>query len=469
VNLIFYDLETTGISKHFDQILQFGSLRADEALCEIDRFEIRSRLLPHVVPSPMALHVTGQSIEAVLDPARPSHYEMMSAIRQKLARWCPAIFLGYNSVSFDEEFLRQAFYQNLHPPYLTNTGGSGRADVLTLVRAISILQPDLLSVPRTEKGRPVFNLDRLAPANNFPHLNAHDAMADVEATIHLCRIIRDGAPLVWERFLSFSRKPAVLRFLEEETAFLQFERGGRSPRVVTALGASPSQGNTHYCLDLAAGLDELRGLNDEELATRLRKSPRLVRKVKINAAPMLLPLSETPEFLLGGITEADLLARAGAVREDPELVARLIAASEGGATVYEPAVHVEQQLYEGFWPDADARLLERFHRVEWEDRVAITSALSDPRLRRLARRLVLFERPDLLAEDHRVRLADEMRCRVLGTSEQPGPWLTVPAAIEVIDKLLETVGEDGRERMASYKAHLKCLFSDGGRPCDGIA
>ncbi|MDB5450479.1 MAG: hypothetical protein JWQ52_1607 [Phenylobacterium sp.] len=107
MSLIFYDLETTGTSSRWDQFLQFACIRTDDDLNVIDvPFEIRSRLQPHIVASPGALHVTGQSIEDVLDPDRPSHYEMVSAIREHLNGRCPSVFIGYNSLRFDEEFLR---------------------------------------------------------------------------------------------------------------------------------------------------------------------------------------------------------------------------------------------------------------------------------------------------------------------------------------------------------------------------
>lgn len=460
MNLNFYDTETTGIVKGFDQILQFGAIRTDDDLQEIDRFEIRSRLLPHVIPSPVALHVTGQNIEDILDEARPSHYEMVRAMRQALGDWSPGVFLGYNSVTFDEEFLRQAFYQTLHPPYLTNTNGNGRADVLNLVRAAATLRPDLLSVPRTEKGRLVFKLDQLAPANGFAHENAHEAMADVEATIHLCRLVRAAVPTLWNRFLRFAKKPPVLDFLIEEEAFLQFEfTGGRhSARAVTRIGASTSQSNVQYCLDLNADLDELRGLDDEQLAKRLAKSPRLVRRLKVNAAPILSPLREAPEFLLGGHTEAELVTRARAIKEDHELIRRIISASEGAESVYEPSPHVEQQLYEGgFWPDSDVRLLEQFHLVAWEDRVTIARRLSDVRLRRLARRLIYFERPDVLGDAERATMAEDVSRRVMGLSEEPGPWLTVPVALESMEKLLPNASGDGLTRLRSYQSHLEVI------------
>lgn len=58
MGFIFYDTETTGTDHHFDQILQFAAIFTDPDLNELDRFDIRCRLLPHAVPSPKALAIT---------------------------------------------------------------------------------------------------------------------------------------------------------------------------------------------------------------------------------------------------------------------------------------------------------------------------------------------------------------------------------------------------------------------------
>jgi len=59
---IFYDTETTGTDKYFDQILQFAAIKTDDDLNPLETFNIRCRLLPHVVPSPDALLTTGVSV-----------------------------------------------------------------------------------------------------------------------------------------------------------------------------------------------------------------------------------------------------------------------------------------------------------------------------------------------------------------------------------------------------------------------
>ena len=134
MSFVFYDTETTGTNTTFDQILQFGAIRTDHELRELDRFEIRCQLLPYVVPSPGAMRVTGVTVEQLTDTALPSHYEMVRTIKAKLEQWSPAVFIGHNSLRFDEPLLRQALYQTLHAPYLTNTNGNCRADSLRSFR-----------------------------------------------------------------------------------------------------------------------------------------------------------------------------------------------------------------------------------------------------------------------------------------------------------------------------------------------
>src|SRR5580658_3679234 len=138
MGFVFYDTETTGTDAAFDQILQFAAIHTDPQLNELERFEIRCRLSPHIVPAPGAMHLTRVPAARLFDPGLCSHYEMMCRVRARLLAWSPALFIGYNSLQFDEHLLRQAFYKSLHPPYLTNSDGNSRSDALRIVQAASL-------------------------------------------------------------------------------------------------------------------------------------------------------------------------------------------------------------------------------------------------------------------------------------------------------------------------------------------
>lgn len=426
---VFFDLETSGLVRGFDQILQFGAIRTDDDLREQDRFEIRCRLMPHVIPSPDAMAVTGQSIENLTDPFRPSHYEMVRELWTRLNEWTPALFLGWNSMRFDEEFLRQAFYQTLHPPYLTVCAGNGRVDVLDLIRAVAVVRPDAISVPRAADGRPIFKLDALAPANGVAHHDAHDAMADVAAMIGVCRLVRDRAPDLWAHFLGLARKSAVRNFVSREPAFAYLRRPD-DIRVVTALGPSSRMPNVIYCADLSCDTGVLAQLANSDAAAPIGARGEPFVRLKTNAAPPLLPLRDAPAHLLHGLSLADLNLKTCELHRDEALVRKLLACAERSEPLRPNSPYIEEQLYEGgFWGDADRDLLRRFHNVPWRDRVDLACQFTDPRLRRLGLRLIYFEHPELIDEAVRTKADKAMAKRLLGLTGGDQPWLTVPDAM----------------------------------------
>ncbi len=161
---VFYDFETTGTSPAFDQPLQFAAVLTDDDLSPVDEVNIRCRLAPHILPAPWAMAVTGVTPEMLTDPALPSLYEFSLELRKRIEAWSPAVFAGYNSIAFDENFIRHTLYQNLHPDiYLTQFNGNTRFDLMLAVYACWVLAPDALEWPQDGLGSVIFKLDALAP------------------------------------------------------------------------------------------------------------------------------------------------------------------------------------------------------------------------------------------------------------------------------------------------------------------
>ena len=438
MSFVFYDTETTGTHTAFDQILQFGAIRTDHELRELERFDIRCRLLPHVVPSPKALLTNGIDVQRLTDPALPSHYEMVRAIRAKLDAWSPAIFVGHNSMRFDEHLLRQAFYQTLHPPYLTNTNGNGRMDSLPLLQAAHFLEPDVLTVPVSEKGRPTFSLERLAPANGFSHDAAHDAVGDTEATLYLCRLVHERAAGVWSNGVRFARKAAVLDYAQpgEVFAFVGFAYGRGYVRVVTAIGPNPERDSDLYVFDLSHDPHDLAASNDDDLHKLLAVSPRPVRRLRANAAPCIVPYDDLPAVArvkLPGVEE--LGSRAASIGENADLRERLMAAAMGDRDERQPSDYVEEQIYDSFTGPEDRALMTAFHEAEWSERAVFLGRLADPRLQILGERLLYSESPKVMDESQLRRYRADVARRLLA-EEGTVPWLTLPQAMRETDEFL---------------------------------
>jgi exodeoxyribonuclease-1 len=437
MTFVFYDTETTGTDTAFDQILQFGAIRTDDDLNETDRFEIRCRLLPHVVPAPMALKVTGIDLKVLMDPALPSHYEAIRQVYAKLSDWSPSVFVGFNSISFDENLLRQAFYQTLQPIYLTNTSGNTRADMLRIAHAVAAYAPNAIAIPLEDSGKQVFKLDQLSPANGFDHENAHDAMGDVEATIHLAKLIRDRAPEVWGRMMQLSRKQDTANILKEEEilCLTQYFGGRAHNRYVTQCGADPTYDASRAVFDLNQDPEPYLDMTIEELVHEMNKSPAAIRAVRTNAQPILMPYTEAP----GALREVSLPIeglgeRARMIATNADFRRRVGEALANRYPEKDPSPHVEQQIYDGFASSGDQVLMHRFHDVPWEDRLGVAMEMADLRMRRIAQRLIYFERPEVLPEKTRAALGHEIHSR-LNTHDDVLPWRTVADAQQELDEL----------------------------------
>jgi exodeoxyribonuclease-1 len=457
MSLVFYDTETTGTDTFFDQILQFAAVRTDADLNELERFEIRCRLLPHIVPAPGAMLVTRVRVAQLTDPSFPSHYEMVRAIRAKLRSWSPALFIGWNSIQFDEALVRQALYKTLHNPYLTNRDGNSRCDAMRIVQSCSLVAPGVLTIPTDDNGRQVFKLDRIAPANGFKHSRAHNAMDDVEVTIGISRRVIEMAPDIWSSFMRFSTKAAVVDYITENRLFClsDFFFGKPYSYIVTTIGQNEDNTAEWYVYDLSVDPESLLSLPTSRLGARLASSPKPVRKLKSNAAPMLGPSEDAPDICQGlvhGLEELE--RRAETVQADSAFRERLISAFESLKEEHPASPHVEKQIYDGFVEEADEKLMDAFHEAEWPDRCAIVEEFQDSRLRLIGMQLIHLERPDLIDKARSLAYRRAAAKRLLGHGEDVS-WLTLPKAQEQLEEMLAAASGADLKLLREHKQFLR--------------
>lgn len=450
MSFVFFDTETTGLSRHFDQIVHFAAIKTDLNLKEVDRFEIRSRICAHVVPHPSALWVNGIRIAQLLDPARPSHYEMARQIYAKLLSWSPSIFAGFNSIKFDEEMLRQAFFKTLHPIYLTSRHKNGRGDVLNLAMSAVATSDGSLIVP-TVAGRRSFKLAGLAASNNIPHGSVHDAMSDAQATVDLCRLIQARAPEAWQAFNRFANKAATLDFVESGEAFVftEYFAGEAYHTPVVCIGTDPADPNTRLCLTLNSQTRALLAAPPATVLAALLQKGSPVRRVKVNGGPSLTPLYDA-DGLQFELSEARLERLAEDVRADTAACQRLVDLVKSQSKLWPASTHVEQQIYEGFSSSEDEALLQHFHDGDWPERLAVLGKLKDARLRTLGLRLIHGEAPHVLTAAQQLAVQAHLSQRMQG---EGGP-LCLGHAIAEADALLFEHAQHDISHLIEYRQYL---------------
>ena len=433
MNFAFYDLETSGLSPAFDQPLQFAAVLTDGNLVELERFELRCRLAPHILPSPHALALTGVSPAELTDPDLPSYFEFAQQVAGLVKRWAPAVWTGYNSIGFDENMLRHMFYQNLLPEvYATQFNGNKRFDILTAAHAAYARDPGLLSWPTDELGRLSFKLESLAPANGFAEHNAHDALGDVLATVHVAGRVAEGNPALWAGLLGNTDKSGVKAKLEGfRPCELAGRFGGGEPQSITGCFCGYAGGNgTHAAFfDLgAADPSELLDADDDRIRDLVEGQPRLIRGLATNKAPALFEVADP---------DPEHLRRAAAIEGAPEFRRRVGAAIASRFPGDPDAAEepVEKRIYGGFYSNPDKRLLEEFQQAGWPRRLEIAGEFGDRRLRQLGRRLVAFHCPETLSPGEAARFREHLREKWTAPDDSEPEWMTLGRAKAAIDDL----------------------------------
>lgn len=390
----------------------------------------------------MALKVTGVRPELLHDPDLPTFYEMMTEIRRRLEAWGPAIFVGYNSIRFDEPLLQRAFWQSLHPPYLTVTHGSARMDVLPLVQAASHLFNDALNYPLTPRGRTGFKLDRLAPLNGFAHEKAHDALADVEATIHMAQLLANRCPVLWARAVETAPKSVMTSVLAPGQPVLIAEYFMTGPSVwwgqrIDRLGSGARSASV---VRLERDWVSAFQLNQHDLSRLLTTSPKPLRQIALNKAPIVFDVATASR--LGFELDDDLRRQSERLVQDQSACDRLLASAEALIEPWPETEHLEQKIYEGFPSRSDTARMEEFHRLDWNGRALLLREFEDARLRQIAQRLVFEAAPGSLPVEDVARVEKAIAERLHIDHGDGKLWRTIPAAIRELEEVRAV--EDGQ-------------------------
>lgn len=302
-SIFWYDFETTGIDPYRDRPLQVAGIRTNEQLEEIaEPLNIYCQLSDDILPHPMASLITGISPDILRTQGLPE----VEFIRQLHAQMlqpgtCSA---GFNNLRFDDEMTRATLYRNFYDPYAREwQGHNSRWDLIDVLRCTWALRPEGLQWPQHE-GRASFKLEHFTAANHIEHGQAHDALADVRATIAVARLLRERQPKLFDYLYGLRRKDAVqqrIRMLQpllHISGMFAVERHCLAP--VLPLAWHPSNRNALIVCDLHADVTPLLEMSAEAIKARLYtrhadlvegELPIPLKLIHINKSPVIAPLS----------------------------------------------------------------------------------------------------------------------------------------------------------------------------------
>ncbi|MBU0927373.1 MAG: exodeoxyribonuclease I [Spirochaetes bacterium] len=424
-SILWYDLETFGLDPRHDRIAQFAGLRTNDELEPIsDRLVLYCAVSPDYVPSPYSCLVHGISPRETLEKGIPE-YEFAKAIRTEMLAPGSCV-AGYNSVRFDDEFIRNLFYRNLFDPYEREwADGNTRWDVIDLFRATRDLRPEGLSWPDGEDGKPDFRLGGLAAANSVPLESAHDAFHDIAATVRLAKLVKEAQPRLydwyWRHRTRDSLRPLVnladREPLLHTAAQYTSERGCTT--IIAPVGMVPGRRDGLVAIDLRYDPSPLVELGVDEIRSRvftrkaeLGEGERIpLVNVRLGRCPFLAPLSTLDAAAADrlGLDPGLARERARGLAREPDLIQKLqavFAPTPQEASDADP----EYRIYSGgFFRDEDKDAMAAVHEAvaavgpaEARPR-AYGTPFIDERLPQLVRRLFARNWPGTLSKAEAAR------------------------------------------------------------------
>ncbi len=383
---LFYDIETTGLNPCFDQVLQFAAIRTDLELNEIERYEMNVKLNCDVIPAPAAIITHRIGIEQ-----SQNGIDEYSAIIQihKLLNSPGTISLGYNTLGFDDEFLRFSFYRNLLPPYSHQFAQScSRMDLYPLTVMYYLFNPDALAHWPQHNQQISLKLEKLSEANQLAQGQAHTAMVDVTATLALAKKFIQKREM-WDYLIGYFNKETDLsRSAQLNTAFTINQQPYREALLVDGkFGAK--------CNYLAPvlHLGQHDHYKNQNLWLRLDCEDITAQNYVIRKKPaeseLLLPMK--PRYLTKLSPDRQHLSEKNKIwlRENPEKLMTIGAYHRQYTYPKVLNIDADAALYEiGFSNDAEKILLQKFHQAPAAKKMQVAAQFPNPIHREQALRIM---------------------------------------------------------------------------------
>ncbi len=434
-SFFFYDLETSGFNPRSARIMQFAGQRTDMDLKPVgEPVNVLIKLTPDTLPSPDAILVTGITPQKTLADG-VTEAEFLRIFHKEVVK-PGTIFTGFNSVRFDDEFMRFLLYRNFYDAYEWQwKDGRSRWDLLDAVRMTRALRPAGIKWPFALDGKPANRLELLASINKLEHSNAHDALSDVQATIDLARLIKDKQPDLFKYLLDSRDKKKVEALITKGEPFVYTTgrySGGHLHTSAAIMFAPHPQTGSALVYDLRHDPAEFMDLDVDELVDRWKFTkdpsapPRLpVKTVKYNRCPAVAPLGvmkdkKTQERL--GLTLETIEKNRTTLKEHHkpfakkvlQAVERLDTEREATQTaLVDNQLTADSRLYEGFIGDSDKSMLPKVRLAKLEELSELEVKLHDARLKSLLPLYKARNYPSDLSNDERTAWETFCRQRLL--------------------------------------------------------
>jgi exodeoxyribonuclease-1 len=421
-SFFFYDLETSGFDPRSARIMQFAGQRTDMDLKPIgEPVNVLVKLTPDVLPSPDAILITGITPQQTIADGM-TEAEFLKFFYDEVVK-PGTIFMGFNSIRFDDEFMRFLHYRNFYDAYEWHwCDDCSRWDLLDVVRMTRALRPEGIEWPFAPDGKPANRLEYLTKVNKLDHYHAHDALSDVHATIAVAQLIRNKQNDLFEYLLGMRDKKKNCEIVQSGQPFVYTSGKYPSANLHTTVSvklADHPQPGCDLVYDLRHDPMQFVDMTVDEIvaAWRYSKDPNAIRlpvkTIKYNRCPAIAPLGVIKDEATQERINLDLetvskhLAvlnkhKAAFATKVLEALKKMEDDRKATQTTLVPdEAGVDGKLYDGFISDADKQTMRAARAASPDELSQLADEFKDDRLKALV--------PLYKARNYSSSLTDEER------------------------------------------------------------
>lgn len=412
--IYWHDYETWGANPQKDFPCQFAGIRTDFEMNIIgEPMMLFSQIPNDCLPIPQACLVTGITPQRSIKNGL-SERKFIAKILAEFAmpNTCVA---GFNNIRFDDEITRYTLYRNFYDPYAREwQHGNSRWDIIDLARSCYALRPEGIEWPVNEDGLPSFKLQDLTQANGIEHAAAHDAMADVYATIAVAKLIKQKQPKLFDYVFNLRNKHKVQELIDYVNLVPLVHVSSKIPSSqgccswIVPIAPHPTNKNAVITLNLALDPSPLFTLSVEQIREKLYTPNNMlaegeqrlpIKLIHINKCPVLAPAktltSENAERL--GIDRQACLNNLQKLKANADCIQKIqdIYRDEQSRGSVDP----EHALYSGgFFSTNDKNLMSQVVDTSDEGLAGLTLPFDDERLKTMLFRYKARNAPYSLSE-----------------------------------------------------------------------
>ncbi|HEY0964971.1 MAG TPA: exodeoxyribonuclease I, partial [Candidatus Saccharimonadales bacterium] len=360
--------------------------------------------------------------------------------------------LGFNSVRFDDEFIRALLWRTFRDPYeWAWKDGRSRWDMLDVVRMTRALRPEGINWPVVD-GKATNRLELLSAENGLDHVKAHDALSDVEALIGVTKLIREKQPQLFNYLLQLRGKNQVKELvnLDDKKPFVytsgRYDAEFEKTTVAFPLTSAPNGNVLVY--DLRYDPTELVKLDKKQLAVKIyatyeeRKAEDFVKvpvkQLQYNRCPAVAPLGVLEQgdgWKRISLTQDVIEKHMYVLLSRPEFAENLREIYESKPE-FKKLPDPEAQLYDGFVGDRDKIRMEAVAAADTNTLADFSPEFSDERLPELLLHYKARNYPATLSESEAVQWEKWRGEHVKGQ---------LPGFTTSLQRLAKTASDDSRQ------------------------